>query len=187
MKYILRSLTNPEIAILGLIVERDAHGYELEAVIQERGMRNWTEIGFSSIYHILRTLESGTLIRSHTETAPGKGPARKVYEATAEGRSRYESEALAALATAVRPYPAFLQGLAALPLFDPLKAAEALASYSGGLAERLQEIEPKDSPGLPFHVAAMFSYSRAMIRAESDWVAAFENELREKASKGGSL
>ena len=185
MKYISRSLTNPELAILGLIVERDTHGYEIDALIRDRGMRNWTEIGFSSIYHILGILENGALIRSHAETAPGKGPARKVYQATAEGRRRYEKEALAALATAVRPYPAFLQGLAALPLFDSLKAAEALVSYRSALAERLQEIEPKDSPDLHFHVAAMFSYSRAMIRAESEWVAAFEKQLRGKSSNGG--
>jgi DNA-binding PadR family transcriptional regulator len=187
MKQTERALTIPELSILSLIVERDSHGYELEALIQERGMRNWTEIGFSSIYHILGVLESGTLIRSRTETAPGKGPARKVYQATDKGRIRYEEEALAALRTAVRPYPAFLQGLAALPVLDPLKAAEALAAYRGGLAERLREIEPKDSPGLPSHVAAMFSYSRAMIRAESDWAAAFEKELREKSSSGGTI
>jgi DNA-binding PadR family transcriptional regulator len=187
MKYIDRSLTNSELSVLSLIVERSMHGYEIEAVIQERGMRNWTEIGFSSIYHILGILERGALIASRMELAPGRGPARKVYEATPEGRERCAQEALAALAKALRNYPIFLQGLAALPLLDPLKAAEALAAYRGSLAERLQEIEPKDRPSLPFHVAAMFSYSKAMLRAESDWVADFEKRLRERAAKGGDL
>jgi DNA-binding PadR family transcriptional regulator len=185
MKYIERALTNSELAILGLIVERCRYGYEIEEVIQERGMRNWTEIGFSSIYHILGTLERGGLIAARMEMAPGKGPARKVYEARPEGRERCAQEALAALAKTARSYPLFLQGLAALPLLDPEKAAEALASYRGGLAERLAEIEPKDSPGLPFHVAAMFSYSRAMLRAESDWAADFEARLRERTANGG--
>jgi hypothetical protein len=31
----------------------------------------------------------------------------------------------------------------------------------------------------------MFSYSNAMLRAESDWVANFEKSLRERAAKGG--
>ena len=75
-----RLLTNAELAVLGLIVERDMHGYEIEAVIQERGMRNWTEIGFSSIYHILGHLEREGLIGSRTEAAPGRGPARKTFE-----------------------------------------------------------------------------------------------------------
>ena len=50
-------MTNAEFAILSLIVEQPRHGYEIEQVIEERGMRNWTEVGFSSIYYILNKLE----------------------------------------------------------------------------------------------------------------------------------
>jgi len=179
-----RALTNAELAVLSLIVERDRHGYEIETVIEERGMRNWTEVAFSSIYHILKTLERDLLIESHPEPAPGKGPARKVYSATSSGSERYEAEALGALATMIRPYPLFMQGLAALPGLDPTKAAEALASYREGLKARLEEVGAKDIPGIPFHVAAMFSYSKSMIAAEEKWVADLEKKLRDTASKG---
>ena len=50
-------MTNTELAILGLIAEQPRHGYQIEQVIEERGMRNWTEIGFSSIYYLLKKLE----------------------------------------------------------------------------------------------------------------------------------
>jgi DNA-binding PadR family transcriptional regulator len=182
-----RALTNAELSVLSLIVERDMHGYEIETVIQERGMRNWTEVAFSSIYHILRLLERELLIESRAEPAPGKGPARKTYSATPKGRERYEAEALGALATADRAYPLFMQGLAALPGLDPSKAANALAAYREGLATRLEEVAAKDLPNLPFHVAAMFSYSKTMIRAEDEWVADLENKLRDTASKGGLI
>jgi DNA-binding PadR family transcriptional regulator len=141
-----RQLTNAELAVLSLIVERDMHGYEMEAVIQERGMRNWTEIGFSSIYHILGLLEREALIGSRLERAPGKGPARKIYAISEEGRRRYEVEAIRALSTTQRPYPLFLQGLAALPGLDAEKAVAALALYRRGLAERLREVKGKTSP-----------------------------------------
>jgi len=180
-------LTNSELSILGLIVERDMHGYEIETLIKERGMRNWTEIGFSSIYHILSLLDREGLIQSRMESAPGKGPARKIFEITPEGRSRYRKEALTALATSVRPYPLFIQGLAALPALPPAEAADALASYRQGLAERLEEMKSKDQVELPFHVAAMFSYSETMIRAESEWAASFEASLRDIAARGGSI
>jgi DNA-binding PadR family transcriptional regulator len=147
-------------------------------------MRNWTEIGFSSIYHILALLEREGLIGSRVERAPGKGPARKVYEAREAGRIRYESEALGALSASVRPFPIFIQGLASLPLLGPEKAANALRDYRRGLAERLAEVEGKDLPGLPFQVAAMFSYSRTMIRAETEWVAALEGRLRTMTAGG---
>jgi hypothetical protein len=37
------------LAILSLAVEKPRHGYEMEQVIEGRGMREWTEVGFSSI------------------------------------------------------------------------------------------------------------------------------------------
>ena len=52
----INELTNAELAVLSLIAEKPRHGYEVETVIEERNMREWTEIGFSSIYHILRKL-----------------------------------------------------------------------------------------------------------------------------------
>lgn len=177
-------MTNAELAVLGLIVERDQHGYEIETIIRERGMRNWTEIGFSSIYHVLGVLERGGLVFARTEAAPGRGPARKVYSATEAGRERYRSEALAALAADSRRYSPFIQGLAALPQLEPAEAAQAVAAYRAGLAERLEDVTGKGAREAPFHVRAMFSYSKAMIEAELAWAADFEAKLREAAAKG---
>lgn len=182
-----RNLTGAELAVLGLVVERDLHGYEIEALIQERGMRNWTEIGFSSIYHVLKLLEGAALVSSRMERAPGRGPARKVYGATAAGRSRYRVEALRVLSTTVRYYPPILLGLAALPALDPGEAAGALAAYREGLGERLREVEERNLPGLPFHVAALFMHSAALLRAEDAIVAGLEAELAKLPAKGGTL
>ncbi|HTX71516.1 MAG TPA: helix-turn-helix transcriptional regulator [Rectinemataceae bacterium] len=181
-----RDLTSAELAVLSLIVERDLHGYEIEVLIQERGMRNWTEIAFSSIYHILRVLERELLVSSRIEAAPGKGPARKVFAATAEGRARYKREALRTLSTVVRPYPPILLGLAALPGLDPEEAADGLAAYRRGLAERLHEVQARNLPGLPDHVQAMFAHSEALIRAESEVVARIEARLRRGPGREGS-
>ena len=52
-------VTEAELMILGLLAERPRHGYEIEEVIEARGMREWTAIGFSSIYYLLNKLEKG--------------------------------------------------------------------------------------------------------------------------------
>ena len=44
-----KGLSDAEFAILSLLGEDDHHGYEIEALIEARGMREWTAIGFSSI------------------------------------------------------------------------------------------------------------------------------------------
>ena len=46
-----------ELLLLGILAEKPQHGYHIEHLIEERGMRKWTEVGFSSIYYILARLE----------------------------------------------------------------------------------------------------------------------------------
>ena len=36
--------------ILGILAEQPHHGYQIEKLIIDRGMRKWTDVGFSSIY-----------------------------------------------------------------------------------------------------------------------------------------
>ncbi|RZN36071.1 MAG: PadR family transcriptional regulator [Methanosarcinales archaeon] len=57
------------------------YGYEIEKTIEERNMRNWTEIGFFSIYYVLKKLEEKELIRSKVEVVENK-PHRKVCTVT---------------------------------------------------------------------------------------------------------
>lgn len=172
------ALTNTELALLSLAMEREMHGYEMERLIEERGMRNWTQVGFSSIYFVLRKLERAGLVASRLEPAPGRGPARRVYAPTDDGRVAYGENLRRALAEPERPYPLFLQGLAGLPSLPPEEAAACLTRYVAGLEARLDEIRAKDGPGAPFHVAAMFSHARCLIEAERDWVLRFRDQLR---------
>ena len=51
-------LTNVETALLQLIGEKKlVSGYELNALIEERGYRNWVGIGKTSIYNTLLKLK----------------------------------------------------------------------------------------------------------------------------------
>lgn len=68
-------LTDAELVLLGLVAERPRHGYELEAVIADRGVREWTALGFSSIYYVLNKLESRGLVSSERAPAARRRPA----------------------------------------------------------------------------------------------------------------
>ena len=54
-------MTEAELAVLSLLIETPRHRYQIEQVIEERGMREWTAVGFSSIYYLLRKLEKKNL------------------------------------------------------------------------------------------------------------------------------
>ena len=112
-------MTNAELAILSLIVEKSRHGYEIEQVIEAREMRNWTEVGFSSIYYILNKLEKKGLVEGQLEKPIGRGPARKVYHITADGLDTYHKSTLEAISTPIPPYSAFLLGLSWLKMISP--------------------------------------------------------------------
>ncbi|MDT4951314.1 MAG: hypothetical protein QOJ37_3909, partial [Pseudonocardiales bacterium] len=73
-------LTDAELALLGLLAEQSRHGYQLEAVIAERGVREWTSLAFSSIYYQLNKLESRGLVASERPEATAKG--RRIYSLT---------------------------------------------------------------------------------------------------------
>ncbi|MHA1364622.1 MAG: PadR family transcriptional regulator [Candidatus Freyarchaeota archaeon] len=46
-----------DICILGIVNEKPRHGYEIEKIIDHRGIRNWVDIRFSSVYNTLSRLE----------------------------------------------------------------------------------------------------------------------------------
>lgn len=179
-------MTNAELAILGLIVERPLHGYAIEQTIEERGMRDWTEVGFSSIYYILNKLEKDSLITSRLEKTPGRGPARKVYEITAKGRSVWLQASLNALTQPGTPNSSLLLGLVGLPAIPSGQAIAALQQYRGHLAERRERLQVNwqaAGGGLPLFLEGMFEYGYRLVETEIEWLEEFIGKLEAQKRK----
>ena len=177
----VKPLTNAELAILSLVAEQPRHGYEIEQVIEERGMRDWTEIGFSSIYYLLKKLERGGLVEGHLEKAR-RGPAPKVYRPTPAGREALRAGLLDALSVPRRSYPPLQLGLSNLPGVPPEEALGALREYRDDLGARLERVQARweSQKPLPYHVDAQFDHSVTMIRAERAWVEQFVEQLERR-------
>jgi DNA-binding PadR family transcriptional regulator len=174
-------MTNAELAILTLVAERPRHGYEIEQVIEERGMREWTEVGFSSIYYLLKKLERDGVIESRLEEAQ-RGPARKVYHLTLAGGEALQSGILQALSAPQRSFPSLLLGLCSLPAVPAPQAMDALHKYHADLIERQAQLQEKRSSQqpLPYFVDALFTYSLALLEAEIQWMDNFITRLEEE-------
>jgi DNA-binding PadR family transcriptional regulator len=181
-------LTNIELAILGLVAEEPRHAYQIDRLIVERGMRDWTEIGFSSIYYILNRLETAGWLESTLQPDSGrsaarKGPARKVYRLTPAGWGPYR-EAVRRRISAPRPRSAdFLLALANLPVVPLPEVIAALEQQRAALRVRRAGVQAKlahDRAGvdrLPPHVEALFDYSQALMSAELDWLDHYQHQL----------
>jgi DNA-binding PadR family transcriptional regulator len=145
-------------------------------------MREWTEIGFSSIYYLLKKLEEKGLIEGRMERQAGRGPARKVYQITESGIEARRAGVLEALSIPQRAYPLLQLGLASLPGVSRPEALAALRGYQDSLVERLEYVRRRqdESRPLPYFVEAMFSHSIAMIEAERRWIVKFISQLEER-------
>ncbi|MDH5507409.1 MAG: PadR family transcriptional regulator [Anaerolineae bacterium] len=166
-------MTNAELAILSLIAEKPRHGYEIEQVIQARGMREWTEIGFSSIYYLLQKLAKQGLISAGPPRPGGRGPARKVYTITPQGQAMWKQNILATLSTPQHTHAPFQLGLANLPGLPAAEARQALADYAQNLTEQQSHILARWQylgKAIPFHVNAMFELSAALLETELNFI-----------------
>ncbi len=179
-------MTNAELAILSMIVEKSRHGYEIEQVIEEREMRNWTEVGFSSIYYVLNKLEKNGLVEGQIEKSVGKGPARKVYHITTAGLEAYHKATIQALSNPIPPYSAFLLGLSNLQGIPTEDALQALHQYRQKMAERAEHLRKRwgaYESHLPFHVNALFDLSMTLIDVELSWVTDFIHQIEGRQGK----
>ena len=165
-----RELTDAELLLLGLVAEMPRHGYELEQEIERRGMREWTQIGFSSVYFVLGKLEKSGLVRAKK---PVGARARKTFSLTAAGRRALVAQTTAALRTYRATYSSLLLGMIHWPVLEREAALNALAARRGEVeAElaRLADVQVERQP-LPDYVEALFDFSIGQLRAESEWIA----------------
>jgi DNA-binding PadR family transcriptional regulator len=76
-------LSHVAFVVLGLISEEPCHGKIIDEKIENRGMREWTSIGTSSIYGVLKKLEKDGLVESWIEELDNR--MIKVYNITTFG------------------------------------------------------------------------------------------------------
>ena len=169
----MKGLTDAELLLLGLVAEMPRHGYEFGQVIEQRGMREWTQIGFSSIYFVLGKLQKLGLVTAKKPAGANAGTkARKVYSVTPAGRRALAAQTIAALRDVRPAYSSVLLGMINWPALKRERALEALQARSRAIeAElaRLGAIQVEQQP-LPDYVEALFEYSLGQLRAEAEWV-----------------
>jgi PadR family transcriptional regulator PadR len=166
-------MTNSEIVILGLLLEKDMYGYELEELIRERGIRNWTEIAFSSIYGVLAKLEGQGLLQSRFEKERGS-PRRKIYSVGANTRALLLEEFKRLLGAPRRSPSEFDIGMANSRFLPTRELVAALERNLRALREErraLRELYEEDPEIEKYrHVAALFTRPLKVMEAEIEWL-----------------
>ncbi len=82
-----RELTIPDLVLLSLLAERPMHGYQANAEMDRREVRDWAGISRPQVYYSIEKLARLGLVRASASELPAAGPERSVFETTAKGRT----------------------------------------------------------------------------------------------------
>ncbi len=164
-----KDLTHAEQLLLGLIAEMPRHAYQLNKEIELRGMREWTPIGFSSIYFVLGQLEKMGLISAKKPTG---AKARKTFRVTTAGRQALVAQTLDALSTYQPTYSSVLLGMIHWPILQREEALEALRARGETVESFLRRGDHRGlhSRPLPFPTRPPSDLSIGQLEAEVEWI-----------------
>jgi DNA-binding PadR family transcriptional regulator len=179
-------ISDIEAAILGLLYEHHHYAYRLEQIIKKRGMRNWADIGFSSIYYVLKRLEEKKLVESNLRTSEGK-PSRKVYNITEAGQQAMQEKVMEVLSQNQKQISSFDLGMANIEILGPKKVISCLNNYLKSTEERIEFLEKSiamhESIDSPYNVIALFTRPLVLLKAEKLWVQNFIQKIKEQKIK----
>lgn len=173
------TLTDAELLLLGLVAEMPRHGYELEQIIETRGMREWTQVGFSSIYFVLGKLEKAGLVAAEV---PKGSKARKTFCITSTGLDVLGEQTIAALGSYRPTFSSLLLGMVHWHVLSRDAALNALETRLSSVVlelERLERVRRQRQP-MPDHVETLFDFSAGQLNAERSWIDTTLNYMRSK-------
>lgn len=175
-------MTPGETVILGLLYEKPCYGYEIAEMIQVRVIREWTEIGFSSIYNTLNKMEKAGLVESRFDKKYGS-PKRKVYALREETKALFLTEIKRMLSSPRRVYSEFDIGMSYSYLLSEDEVINGFTAYKNNIQSRLDILQSKlgktHMASNQEHIKALFTRPLYLMKAEADWL---ENQIERKGN-----
>lgn len=161
-------MQQPKMIVLALIGTGLRYGFEMENFARRTNMRRWAKIGMSSIYKALNDLEHEGSITVEAEKSD-KGPARKSYALTADGRARMIELIDAALASDLSVYSERIAGLVFAPLMGLKHGRRAISASITALEHNDARLaESTKAAGMDPIGLAVVEYYFAVYAAERE-------------------
>jgi len=161
-------LSLSEQLILGILSEQARHGYDIEKIIIQRGMRKWAVVGFSSIYYVLERLEEKGLATGDDT----QGNEKKQYSITNGGVSVLKAETKKRIAERMPANTHFMTGLATSNLIGASELAKSLEQRKVELASDLEALKEKQFTieNIPQSARRLLELGETLLEAELRWI-----------------
>ena len=168
------------LAVLGTVVQRPMHPYEMASVLRARGKDQDMPIKWGSLYTVVRNLEKHGLLEAAESGRQGGRPERTVYRITEAGRAELVDWTRELVSTPEPEHTRFKAGLSVLGVLPPDEVIDLLrqrlslvrqdiAGRQDALTVQLREI--------PRLFLVEDEYDLAMREAEAGWVGALLDEI----------
>jgi DNA-binding PadR family transcriptional regulator len=181
-----RELTTPDLVLLSLLAERPLHGYEANAELERREVRDWAGISRPQVYYSIEKLAQLGLVRASEIESVG-GPERTVFQTTAKGRAALADALEREEWTTQRERPPFLTWIALSWQARPGVFRRQIERRRKFLENELSReaatlLSIKKEVGHRFHEAVwMVSLMIEQFRGELRWLRKLERELPRRA------
>ncbi len=180
------ALTTPDLVLLSLLAERPMHGYQANAELERREIRDWAGISRPQVYYSLEKLAKSGMIRSLDTNEPASGPERSSFETTAKGRGALADALEREEWTMQRDRPPFLTWVALSWLARPgvfqeqiRRRQEFLESEVAREKETLRSV--LEEVGHPYHEAVwMVSLMIEQFKTELRWLKRVAREMKKR-------
>ncbi len=187
-----RRVSNPlALAVLGCLVERPMHPYEISTTLRTRGKERSIKLNYGSLYSVVEALQKHGFITAQETTREGRRPERTVYAVTAAGRAEFEDWLAELLSTPTKEHSSLEAALSLAAGLPPDEVARLLEERCLKLELELRAvggaIDISREHGLPdlFLIETLFEH--AMLAAELEFVRTLAADIRSGALPGTSV
>jgi len=170
----MEEISHKQFVILGLVAESPSHAYSINQRIEERGMRDWTAIGKSSIYRIIIELENAKLVEFYEEEVDHRK--RKVYTITDYGAKTLKEKVYNVIKGFIgKNDEDFYVAFSMLPLLSTEQMIEAFSYSIETMKSHKLELENmlKVNPNFPINVSGLFIHPIKILETDilfMEWV-----------------
>jgi DNA-binding PadR family transcriptional regulator len=176
--------TKTDLLLLGLLLDRPMHGYELYQQIQAEGIGDWFSISAAGVYYSLRKLrDQGLVVESRQRK--GGSTRKSIYRLTEKGRAGFfatmETE-LASRDRACLDYDLVVYLLNRLPLQRAIPRLEERQSFLAEQAEAVQATmsAEQEKGGSPLRLAIL-EHKLRYLAMEQEWLADVLSNIQQES------
>ena len=183
-----QKLTTPDLVLLSLLAERPMHGYQANAELERRCIRDWADISRPQVYYSLEKLARSGHLRAAKSKEPAAGPDRRVYATTVKGQDALADALEREEWTVQRDRPPFLTWMALSWQARRGVVEKQLRRREEFLEKELARERAtlrgiQEEVGHEFHEAVwMVSFMIVQIKDELAWLRRLRRELARRAT-----